>query len=232
MALLSDSLLSQRYAEEIRAANDATKRAFNALCDAYLPCVSFYQIADCFTTQAMTLFRTRTSFPLAADGEAALATCTLLFLLDDFFSAPAPPAPTVAPAAAAAAASSQTPHTLYIFQSHSNSFVKSLFHAERTSLTGDEEQILLQLLQEPGTQFYQFQKALRTSFPSIRTRLTLARSVPRFLDSIPFQYYGERRDGTTPFWHLEIHLEYPVLTPSLCQTLRTHTLSVDEEVME
>jgi hypothetical protein len=229
MALLSESILAQRYAEEIKSTNDATQRALCALFDAYIPYINYHQIADALSFQAGQLFRRRTHFRV---DDEEVAKCNVIFLLDAFFRPPISSGSSLMPSSYTmtdAAAASSAPHELYIYQTPSYDLFKAVFDTEKRVLSTVEERSLLQLLEEPGTQFYQFQKTLRSVFPSLRVQWSIKRDVPRYVDGRPHLYYGEPRDGLTPFWYIEGALEFPVFTPSLQRALQTHALSVQEQ---
>jgi hypothetical protein len=213
MSLLSDSILVERFSHEIKQTNAVTQRAFHALLDSYVPYVNLHAIADTFMTQAMARFQKRATIEMtAADDYAA---CSLVFLLDPFFTRPP-----------AATASITQPYLFYIYQQRTRTLLRTTFDSEKVTITKDEEDGLLQLLQEPGSQMALFQKALQSAFPSIRIQWRIARDIPRYHDGSPFLYYGDHRDGLAPFWFLEGRLEFPVMTAALCRTIREHAVSV------
>lgn len=224
MALFSHETLASLLVSEIQSTNTSTQTSFLHAIDRSLTNVCLNAIADTLSNEATKLFHAKATFSSSADS-GEYAHCRLLFPLDSFFhSKLLPPTPTSSTTAVSSAPAYYTPNALYIYDTAADETKRAVFHSERISLEPAEEAALLQILQQPGTQFSSFQQALHHTFPSIHISLQIHRTT--ITSSSSTLYYGESIPPATPQWHLTVGLMYPLLTPAIYRVMRETALSI------
>jgi hypothetical protein len=207
-AILTNSALGERFAAQVRAANTATRAALTAVLDPLLATVPMQAIAEHLTEDAMEKFEEATAIQATQAGP--MASCKLVFDIDRFFT------------------EASLPHTLYV-HSPSGKFVRSSLDEETEELTEDEEEGLILLLKQPRSQFSRFLAQLQRAFPTAEAKTSLVRDYPTYLSEERNLFYGPHLAedvSETEFWHLDVHIQMPIFTEDVMESLAGAAITV------